>query len=95
MNKVYMKIVEKALKWPLQYANFQNFFGGACSRTPLESFLLLKLLKTNLAGKNYAGKSDKIWCPFPEKYFENAPYINHFQRAYLRPFPGRYVFVFR
>ena len=25
----------KALKWPLQYANFEKFFGGACPRPGL------------------------------------------------------------
>ena len=39
MNKLCLKIVRKALKWPLQYANFQKFSGGACPRIPLESFL--------------------------------------------------------
>ena len=42
-DKISLKIVQKALEWPLQYANFQKFFGGACPRTPLESFLLLRL----------------------------------------------------
>ena len=31
-----------------------KIFGGACPRTPLESFSLLKLLKIHSAGKNYA-----------------------------------------
>ena len=51
MNKFCLKIVQKVLKWPLQHANFQNFSGVAC---PLESFLLLKLLKINSAGKKCA-----------------------------------------
>ena len=25
MNKICLKIAQKALKWPLQYANFQKF----------------------------------------------------------------------
>ena len=58
-DKLSLKIVQKALKWPLQYANFQIFSGGACSRTPLESFLALKLLKNNSAGKNTLEKSDE------------------------------------
>ena len=33
-DKLSLKIVQKALKWPLQYANFQTFSGGACPRTP-------------------------------------------------------------
>ena len=58
-DKLSLKIVQKALKWSLQYANFQNFSRGACPRTPLESFLALKLLKINSAGKNTLEKSDE------------------------------------
>ena len=59
MNKLSLKIVQKALKWPLQYANFQTFSGEACLRTPPESFLLLKLLKINSAGKTTLEKVTK------------------------------------
>ena len=72
MNKLCPKIVRKALKWPLQYANFQKFLGVACPRTPLKSFLLLKLLEITLPGKNCGWKSDEIWCPLPEKIL-NTP----------------------
>ena len=58
-DKLSIKIVQKALKWPLQYANFQKFFGGACPRTPLESFLALKLLKISSAEKNTLENSDE------------------------------------
>ena len=42
-EQTFRKIVQKALKWPLQDANFQKFSGIACLQTPLESFLLLRL----------------------------------------------------
>ena len=58
-DKLLLKIVQKAQKWPLQYANFQKFSRGACPRTPLESFLALKLHKINSAGKNTLEKSDE------------------------------------
>ena len=58
-DKLSLHIVQKALKWSLQYANFQKFSGGACPRTPLESFWALKLLKNNSAGKNTLEKSDE------------------------------------
>ena len=32
--------------------------------------------------------------PFPWKNSEYAPDMKHFERAYLRPFPGLNVFVF-
>ena len=58
-DKLSLKIVQKALKWPLQYANFQKFSRGVCPRTPLESFLALKMLKINSSGKNMLEKSDE------------------------------------
>ena len=58
-DKLSLKIVQRALKWPLQYANFQKFSRGACPRNPLESFLAFKLLKNNSAGKNMLEKSDE------------------------------------
>ena len=65
-DKLSIKIVQKALKWPLQYANFQKFSGD-----PLESFLALKLLIINSVGKNALDKSDNK-CPLPEKIL-NTP----------------------
>ena len=50
-DKFSLKIVQKALKWPLQYANFKNFFRGSMLPDPLESFLALKFFKINSAGK--------------------------------------------
>ena len=93
-DKLSLKIVQKALKWSLQYADFQIFSRVACPRTPLESFLALKLLKINSAGKNTPEKSDENWCPLPQKISEYAPGMNHFQKAYLRPFPSLNVFAF-
>ena len=58
-DKLSFKIVQKVLKWPLQYANFQKFSWGACPWTPLESFLAVKWLKNNSAGKNTLEKSDE------------------------------------
>ena len=56
----------KSTKRPLQNANFQNFSGRACPRIPLESFLLLKLLKTNSSGKkNYLKKGTRKLVPPP------------------------------
>ena len=38
-NKICLKIVQKVLKWPLQYVSFQKFSGGARPRTSPQSFL--------------------------------------------------------
>ena len=58
-DKLTVKIVQKALKWPLQYANFQKISRGVCPRTPPESFLALKMLKNDSSGKNTLEKSDE------------------------------------
>ena len=34
LDKLSSQVVQKALKWPLQYANFQKYSGGACPLTP-------------------------------------------------------------
>ena len=39
-NKVCLKSVQNALKWPLQYMNFQKFSGGACPRTRWRRFFV-------------------------------------------------------
>ena len=49
LNKIYRKNCSKALKWPLQHANFQF-----CGSMPLQPLLFLILLQTNSAGKTYA-----------------------------------------
>ena len=50
-NKIWLKFVQKVLKWPLQYVNFQKFSGGACLRTPLQPFFILNMLENNSAEK--------------------------------------------
>ena len=65
------------------YVNFQKISGGASPRTPLEWFLEPKLLKINYGGKNCAWKSNKIWCPFPDKNIsEYVIDMKQFQRVY-------------
>ena len=83
-DKLFLKIVQNTLKWPLQNANFQKFSGGACPRIPLESFLVLKLFEINSAEKTLL-KSDENWCPFPEKISEYAPDMKTFSKALFTP----------
>ena len=71
-DKLSLKIVQKALKWPLQYANFQKFSGGASPRIPLVSLLALKLLKINSAEKTTFEKVSKIG-PSSLKKILNTP----------------------
>ena len=58
-DELSLKIVQKALKWPLQYANFQKISRGACPRTPLDSFLALKMVKNISSGKNTLEKKNE------------------------------------
>ena len=46
---------------------FKIFSWGACSRTPLESFLALKFFKINSAGKIRLKKVTKIDAPSLKK----------------------------
>ena len=50
---------------------------------PLEPFLFLDLLQSNSAWK-----ISKCGVFPPPKDSQYAPDVKHFQRAYLRPFPG-------
>ena len=43
-NKICLKIVQKVLKWPLRYVNFQKFSGEHMSPDPLEAFLILRYM---------------------------------------------------
>ena len=68
-DKLSLKIVQKALEWSLQYANFQKLSGGAYPPTPLESFLAFTLLKNNPAGKNTLEKGDeKLMSPLAKNF---------------------------
>ena len=49
-NKISLKIVQKILKWPLQFVNFQKISGRACPRTP-RSYFNLKMLQNDSAEK--------------------------------------------
>ena len=66
LNKICPKIVQKVLKWPLHYVNFQNFFRGACTRTPLESFSFSIYFKTIRREKLRLNIYVQIWCPLPK-----------------------------
>ena len=94
INIKCLKIVQKALKWPLQHVNIQTLSWKACPGTPLEPFLFLNLLQIKSFGKNYAWKNIEIWCLLPEKNSEHAPNRKQFQRVYLRSFPGLNVIRF-
>ena len=53
LNKICLKIVQKVLKWPLQYVNFQKLSGGARpSDRPTAFFFIFNMLQNNSSGKN-------------------------------------------
>ena len=52
LNTIFLKIIQNALKYPLQHVNFQKFPGGACPRTPLELSWFLNQLQISSAEKN-------------------------------------------
>ena len=51
LNKICVKIIQKAQKYPLLYANFQKFSGEACPRTLLYLYLFLNHLQICSAEK--------------------------------------------
>ena len=52
LNKICVKIVQKVLKWPLQYVNFQKTSGEARPLTFPQPFLILNMFQNNFSGKN-------------------------------------------
>ena len=60
--------VQKVLKWPLQYVNFQKFSGKACPWIPLEHFSFSIYFKMIVPEKKkHAWKYGKLGCPILEK----------------------------
>ena len=53
-NKICLKIVQKVLKWPLQYVNFEKISGGSMPPHPLEPFLFSMCFKITLHEKKHA-----------------------------------------
>ena len=74
MNKICLKIIQKVLKWPLQYGNFQKLSGVACPQTPLE--LLFRLFFQNNSARKKKKKKKKrlkyakFGCPSLKKFLE-------------------------
>ena len=64
LNKICVKIIQNALKWPLQQVNFQNFPGGVCPWTPVKPFLLLNQLQFFSAKIKITRKNVEIMSPF-------------------------------
>ena len=66
---------------------FKNFSGEHAPGPPWSRFCYLNCFKINSAGKNYAWKSNEIWCSFPDKKnSEYAPDMKTIERAHVRPY---------
>ena len=65
LYQICLKIIQNALKYPLQHVNFQKMSGGTCSRTTLELFLFLNQFQICSAEKNTLKKNVKIMPPPP------------------------------
>ena len=85
-NKVCPKTVQNALKWPLQFVNFQNFSWGASPRTLWCLFFVFQLASNQFSQKNPRLKKCRNLVP-PQKISDYASDMKHFERAYLHPFP--------
>ena len=71
-DKLSLKIVQKAPKWPLQDANFQNFFGEHAPGPPQSRFWHLSCFKITLPEKIRLKKVTKIDAPTLKKFL-NTP----------------------
>ena len=94
-NKVCSRTVHNALKWPLQYVNFQKF-PGKHAVGPSEAFICSstcsKLIQPE---KNTLGKASKFGAPSLKKFLITPRSdMKHFQRAYLRTFSRLDVYRF-
>ena len=69
LNKFCLKIIQKVLKWSLQYVNFQKFSGGACPQISLEPFLFSIFFKMIRLEKKTRLKIWQVWVPLLEKNF--------------------------
>ena len=68
-NEVCPKTVHNALKWPLQYVNFQNFSGVAYALKLSGAFFFsLTCFKLILPEKNIIGKMSKFGAPFVKEF---------------------------
>ena len=85
-NKICLKIVQKVLKWPLQYVNFQKFSKGACPRTPLEPFLFSMYFKIILPKKNMLENMSNLGAPSLKKFLECVADMKTFSKGFLRLF---------
>ena len=75
--------------------DFSKIFRRNMSPDLPESFLLLKLLKINLAEKKTTlEKVTKFDAPSPKTNSEYASDMKHYQKAYLRAVSVLNVFVF-
>ena len=73
---------------------FKFLSGGAFPRTPLKSFLVFKLLKIKSAEKITLEKVTKFGAPSLKKILNTPLDMKHFEKAYLRSFPGLNVSAF-
>ena len=70
LNKICLKFVQKVLKWPLQYVNFQKLSGGHAP-VPPRAFFNLNMLQNDFTEK-LPLKIHRNWVPLPEKFL-NSP----------------------
>ena len=84
LNKICPKIVQKVLKWPLQYLNFQ------VEHVP-RAFFILNMLQNNSAEKNYTCKYFKISALSRKNFGICRRYKNIFQFQIIYAFFGSNV----
>ena len=69
-------------------SKFSNMFRGSMSPDPLDSLCSSICLQLILPEKSTLEKMSKFGATSLNKFLEYSPDMKHFQRAYLRLFPG-------
>ena len=81
LNKICLKIIQNAPKQPLQHVNFQKFFEGACSRTPLRLSCFSISFKFVFPKKILLQKVWKLWLGPPFKISRYATIHYHWSSS--------------
>ena len=94
MHRIRWKIVQKALKWPLQQVNLKKFSWGVCPRTPQEPFLFSICFKIVLPEKTTLENTSNFGAPFLKNIPEYTADMKTFFEELIYAFFGSNVFVF-
>ena len=86
LNKISQKIVQKVLKWPLQYVNFQKFPVEHAPGLPRAFFILNILHNDSTRKKNTLETMANLGAPSLKKFREYVARMKTFSKGFLPHF---------